>query len=101
AQTLTAEDGSFSIRVTPQDVLVITSVNYETQEITVGGNDNLAVTMRIQAGQLSDVVVVGYGTQKRVNLTGSVATVTAKDIADRPITNVSSSLAGLMPGVFV
>lgn len=101
AGTSTNGEGKFSIPALASNVLVVSSVNYETAEVTVGNQTSLNVSLKAKNGTLSDVVVVGYATQRKVNLTGSVATVSAKQIADRPITNVSSALAGLMPGVLV
>ncbi|MBE7172654.1 MAG: TonB-dependent receptor [Williamsia sp.] len=98
---VTDHAGKFSIAASPGDTLTVSSVNYEPMAVGIGGQTSIAVTLKAKAGALTDVVVVGYATQKKVNLTGSVATVTAKQLADRPITNVSSALAGLMPGVFV
>ena len=97
----TDDAGKYSLTASSGDVLVISSITYEPVEITVGNQTSLTVDVKAKTGTLNDVVVVGYATQKKVNLTGSVATVTSKQLADRPITNVSSALAGLMPGVFV
>jgi len=99
--TITGEDGRFQLNAAAEDVLVISSINFETQEITVGSNISLAVTLRSQPAQLSDVVVVGYGTQKRKNVTGAVSSIGANEIDNRPVTNASSALAGLAPGVSV
>ncbi|HEX7691987.1 MAG TPA: TonB-dependent receptor plug domain-containing protein, partial [Sediminibacterium sp.] len=97
---VTDVQGRFSISASPADVLVLSSVNYETVELTVGNRNTIPVVLKAKAGNLNDVIVVGYATQKKINLTGSVASVSAKDLQDRPITNISSSIAGLMPGVF-
>lgn len=97
---VTDVQGKFSISASPADVLVFSSVNYETVELTVGNRNTIPVVLKSKAGNLNDVIVVGYATQKKINLTGSVASVSAKDLQDRPITNISSSIAGLMPGVF-
>ena len=99
--TSTDASGKFSITVSPNAVLVISSVNFETTELAVANQSVLAVSLKSKAGSLNDVVVVGYATQKKVNLTGSVSAITASDLAGRPITNVSSALAGLSSGVFV
>jgi TonB-linked SusC/RagA family outer membrane protein len=99
--TSTNEGGGFTITATVGDVLIISAVTYEPFEITVGAENDLSITMKAKATELTDVVVVGYATQKKVNLTGSVASVSAKQIENRPVTNISSSLAGLAPGVFV
>src|SRR5690349_19399953 len=67
--------GSYAIRVKPTAVLVFTGVGFERQEVAVSGNNQVNVTLGTDAKALSGVVVVGYGTQKKVNLTGSVAVV--------------------------
>lgn len=93
--------GKFRLQVLDSDTLVVSAVNYDPREIAVAGQTDLTIVLKSKAGVLSDVVVVGYGAQKKVNLTGSVATVNASDIGGRPVTNVSSALAGLAPGVSV
>lgn len=99
--TVTNDAGFFSVNAAAGDVLVVSGINLETIEILLGDETNLNITLKAKATELSDVVVVGYATQKKVNLTGSVATVSAKQIENRPVTNVSSALAGVAPGVFV
>ena len=94
-------DGNYRIVAEKGATLVFSFIGYVKQEIAIGDQTIVNVTMAPDAQALSEVVVVGYGTQKKVNLTGSVATVTAKNLENRPITNVSSSLAGLAPGVSV
>ncbi|MEZ0483626.1 SusC/RagA family TonB-linked outer membrane protein [Fibrella aquatica] len=94
-------DGKFQLVVDQNATLVFSFIGYVKQEVAVGNQTTVTVTLAPDAQALSEVVVVGYGTQKKVNLTGSVATITAKNIESRPVTNVSSSLAGLAPGVFV
>lgn len=97
----TDANGKFTISVPNGGTLVLSSVNFETTELAVNGQSVLAAALKPKSGSLSDVVVVGYATQKKVNLTGSVSAITASDLAGRPITNVSSALAGLSSGVFV
>ncbi|KAA9356180.1 SusC/RagA family TonB-linked outer membrane protein [Larkinella humicola] len=99
--TTTDADGKYRVAVDKGATLVFSFIGYTLQEIVVGTQSTVNVTMAPDMQALSEVVVVGYGTQKKVNLTGSVATVSAKSIESRPVTNVSSSLAGLAPGVFV
>ena len=70
-------------------------------EIPVNGQKSLNVTMKEDAEALDEVVVVGYGTQAKVNLTGAVSTINKDELIDRPVTNVSSALQGLTPGVTV
>jgi TonB-linked SusC/RagA family outer membrane protein len=97
----TDESGRFSIEVpNEQSVLVFSSVGFVTVErIATGGR--IDVVMEEEARSMNEVVVVGYGTQKRVNLTGAVSSVTAEDLASRPITATSSGLQGLIPGVTI
>lgn len=99
--TNTNADGKFSIAAAEKESLVFSSIGYEAVELMIDNRADYTVSMSESSATLSEVVVVGYGTQKKVNLTGSVATVTSKNIEGRPVTNVSSSLAGLAPGVFV
>lgn len=95
-------DGNFSLSgVKSDDVLEISSIGYKTQEIPVGSRTVFNVMLETDARLLEEVVVVGYGTQTKVNLTGSVATVTNAEIADRPTPNVSTALQGLSPGLMV
>lgn len=99
--TITDFDGKFSINLSKQGVtLQVSYIGYVTKTIKA-----TAGTMKIQLAEdnlnLEEVVVVGYGTQKKANLTGSVANVNNKLIESRPITSVSAGLQGLLPGVTV
>lgn len=94
-------DGKFSIQVPANAVLVISYIGYNSMEIPVNGQKSLNVTMKEDAEALDEVVVVGYGTQAKVNLTGAVSTIGKDELVDRPVTNVSSALQGLTPGVTV
>lgn len=100
--TITDLDGKFSVQASPNATLVISFIGYTTQEIKLQGKTNVTVTLTEDSKALDEVVVIGYGTQKKVNLTGSVAAVKIDEtIASRSITNVSSSLSGLVPGLVV
>lgn len=99
--TNTDFDGNFSLDgIKKGDVIVISYVGYQTQEIKWNGSP-LNVILKEDSKTLSEVVVVGYGTQKKANLSGSVAMVDSKELENRPIQNVSSGLQGLMPGVAI
>lgn len=99
--TITDFDGNFSLDgIKKGDVIVISYVGYQTQEIKWNGSP-LNVILKEDSKTLSEVVVVGYGTQKKANLSGSVAMVDSKELENRPIQNVSSGLQGLMPGVAI
>ena len=99
--TITDMDGNFTLEGEAGSVLSISYVGFSEQTITVTDSKPLSITLKEDSEQLSEVVVVGYGTQKKVNLSGSVATVDSKALQDRPIQNISSGLQGLMPGVTV
>jgi len=102
AGTKTNESGLFSISVVKGQTVVFTYIGYETREVTVGNQQHITVNLtQTEANILDDVVVVGYGTRKKVNLTGAVATISSKQLDDRPVTNVSSALQGTMSGVTV
>jgi len=101
--TTTEKNGLFRISVPNANaVLVFTFVGYSSQELTVGAQTQLSVTLTEINRQLTDVVVVGYGTQKKVNLTGSVTSLNIDEkISDRSVTNLSTALSGLVPGLAV
>lgn len=102
AAVVTGADGKFAIAVpSNESVLVFSFIGFDSKEVTVGSATNLDVVLQEQSNTLNDVVVVGYGVQKKVNVIGSVATIDAKSIENRPVTNLSSSLGGLSSGVFV
>jgi len=99
--TQTDESGRFTIEAATGATLVFSSVNHENQESVVGTSSTISIVLKGKSSDLGDVVVVGYATQKKVNLTGSVSSISAKELENRPTSNISSSLAGLASGVFV
>lgn len=98
--TTTDFDGNFEIAM-PEDsnTLVISYIGFKTQEIDVTDQTNVQVNMDMDAAGLDEVVVVGYGTQKKTTLTGSISSIKGEDIAEVPAANISQSLAGRMSGV--
>ncbi len=95
-------DGKFSISVKDGGtVLVISYLGFLTQEIAISNQTTIAVILQEDTAKLDEVVVVGYGTQKKVNLTGAVSSVSIKDIENRPAPNVATLLAGQVPGLAV
>ena len=97
--TVTDMDGNFELNVNKGDVIVISYIGYITQEITYTGQTSLKINLQEDTQKLEEVVVVGYGVQKKANLTGSVASVDSEVIESRPVSSVSAALAGQMPGV--
>lgn len=94
--------GNFSIDVTSADaILVFSYIGYKSVEISVAGKTRLDITLDEEAKGLQDVVVVGYGTQKKKDLTGSVAQVSSKDLQAVPVYNVGQALQGRASGVSV
>lgn len=99
---MTDIDGNYSINVPNSNaVLTISYMGFVPQEHKVGNNTTLNIVLVEQSTNLDEVVVVGYGVQKKVNLTGSVAAVGADKLINRPTPNLSTALAGLAPGVRV
>lgn len=99
--TITDIDGNFSLKnVAKGNVLIISYIGYQPQRLTFDGNQTTFKIMLTEDTQtLDEVVVVGFGTQKKVNLTGAVATVDTKTLESRPVTSVSQALQGVMPGL--
>jgi len=93
-------DGNYTITLsTPDAILVYSSIGFSTQEIAVGNSSVINVSMEEDTEALDEVVVVGYGTQKRKDITGSVASVSTEDIADIPMTSIGDGLVGRIPGL--
>lgn len=103
ATTATDAEGKFTLSGAASDgVLEITHVNFKPREEPINGRTIINITLEAAQGSMDEVVVVGYGQQKKVNLTGSVSSVNVADVTQgRPITNLSRGLAGLAPGVYV
>ncbi|MEP4093644.1 TonB-dependent receptor, partial [Reichenbachiella sp.] len=94
-------DGNFKVNVPDDAVLVISFIGYLSQEIAIGGRSVIDVQMEVDAQKLEEVVVVGYGTQKRANVTGAIAGVSSKNFEDFPVTSFDQGLAGQVAGVNV
>ena len=95
-------NGRFSITVPSQDaVLVFSFVGYATRELAVGNQRNINVTLSEETSQIEEVVVIGYGVQRRANLSGAVSTVNAEALESRPVTDPISALQGAVPGMVI
>ena len=100
--TVTNVNGKYSISVPDENaVLVFSYLGYAAQEIKVGSQRTINLTLKESVSELNEVVVVGYGTQQKATLTGSVATVKNEDLIKAPVTNLISTLAGRMAGVVI
>ena len=97
--TVTDLDGNFTLKITAKAQLRISYIGYDTQTVEVNPGQKLKITMISNAQNIDEVVVVGFGTQKKVNLTGAVTSVSAKDLTSRPVNSVVDALQGVVPGM--
>ncbi|WP_315821184.1 SusC/RagA family TonB-linked outer membrane protein [Paraflavitalea speifideaquila] len=97
--TNTGVDGSYSITAAKGATLVVSNINYTTREITVGDNNTIDVRLTAKTGDLGEVIVVGYGTQRKEAVTGSVASIGGEKMREVPSPNISQALQGRMAGV--
>ncbi|QDK77859.1 TonB-dependent receptor [Spirosoma sp. KCTC 42546] len=99
--TSTDANGKFTIDAPANAILVFSGIGFATQEVPVGSRSRIDVALASDNKQLDEVVVVGYGTQKRNSLTNSVSQIGAEEVARRPVSNISQALQGQLPGVTV
>lgn len=93
------EKGYYQIPASKGAILLFSSIGYITKEVTVDDDMEINVILENTNSALSEVVVIGFGTQRKVNLTGAVSTINADEISSRPVTNVTQALQGLVPGL--
>lgn len=99
--TATDSKGFFSIKVKNQDaILVISSIGLTAKEVSVGTQKSIKITLGASSTNLQDVVVVGYSTQKKINVTGAISSIGTKELIQSPAANISNSLVGRLPGLF-
>lgn len=101
ASVISGQNGSFTIRVSNSDTLLITHVGYIRQEIPVGNITTLSIKLQIKENVLDDVIVIGYGTVKKKDATGSVSEVKMQDLKKAPVMSFDKALAGRVAGVQV
>lgn len=101
ASSLTNSSGEFSVQANENDVLVFSLLGFINKEEAINGRTNLNITLEESQQDIDEVVVVGYGTQKKNNLTGSVSQIQSEQLERRPNLSTSSALQGLAPGVTV
>jgi TonB-linked SusC/RagA family outer membrane protein len=98
--TVTDMNGKYTLEVDgPNTIVVFSYVGYLVQEITVGESSVINVTLMPDFAKLEEIVVIGYGTQKKVNLSGAVDVITSEEISNRPVSNVIQALQGLAPNL--
>ena len=95
------EKGAYSITVPDDATLVVSYVGYQTMEVSINKRTLINIALQPEETSLTDIVVVGYGTQKKADLTGAVSVISSKDIANRPIVDVGEALQGKAAGVQV
>lgn len=101
AGTTTDADGSFSVRATPEDVLVFSYTGFTTTEVAVGSQTVINVTLEENVEILSEVVVVGYGTQRKEDLTGAVSVVNTEEMRKQASNDVTQMMQGRVAGVSI
>ena len=93
-------DGNYTLTVSGEDaVLLVSYMGFISREVPVAGQTEIDITLQEDVSDLEEVVVVGYGTQKKVNLTGAVSQVTAEAIENRPVANMGQALQGVLPNL--
>jgi TonB-linked SusC/RagA family outer membrane protein len=98
--TITDKEGAFKLSIKTGDKsLVVTSVGFAPQEISIGSTTAFSVSLKSATESLDEIVVVAYGTKKKSEFTGSASTLSNKEFANRPVTNVVNALAGSAPGI--
>lgn len=97
--TITGIDGDFSLNMSSNGTLVVSFVGYKTQKVQVKGQKQLQVVLSEDAEMLDEVVVIGYGTMKKSDLTGAVSSIGNKDIKDSPVSNLGQAIQGKISGV--
>lgn len=102
AGSITDLDGNFAVKANPDAILVVTYVGYQRQEIPLNGKTSVKVTLQDNSTSLDEVVVVGYGTQKKASLTSAISQIKGDEVfADRPVSNPTVALQGAVPGLVV
>ncbi|WP_217603643.1 TonB-dependent receptor [Chitinophaga sp. GbtcB8] len=96
---ITDQNGVFNLQAPQGSTIVVTNVGYQNQEIILGGGSTLRIRLAQASSSLTDIVVVGYGTQRKATVSGAVSSVKSEDLVRTPATTVSAALVGRMPGL--
>lgn len=97
--TITNSNGAFELQANPADILHFSFVGFESQFITVGNNQDITIRLLPRTAAIGEVVVIGYGTAQKTTVTAAISTLKEKDVANKPIPNLSNSLVGRVSGV--
>lgn len=102
AGTITGDDGSYTITVSKRNaILVISATGFTGVEVNTSDKTNIETTLQPEDKSLNEVVIIGYGSKKRANLTGAVSSVSGKELQRSPVANITNSIAGQVPGLIV
>ena len=99
--TITDFDGNFSLSVPSDAILTISYIGFATQDIHVNGQNNLSVVLHDNSQTLTEVVVIGYGTMRKSDLTGAIGSLAAKDMENSPVSNIGQAIQGKIAGLQV
>ncbi|MBS1746512.1 MAG: TonB-dependent receptor [Bacteroidetes bacterium] len=99
--TTTDANGLFTINVSGNDVLSISHIGYTALTVDVNDQTDLKISLTLSGNQLNDVIVVGYGTQKKADATGAVTTINTTNLVNRPVTSVTNAMQGQVPGMTI
>ena len=93
--TITDIDGNFSLQISEKSILTVSYIGYETKDVKVGNQSKLQIALSEDTQFIDEVVVVGFGTQKKVNLTGAVSVINSEALEARPVTTATQALQGV------
>ncbi|MGH2645526.1 MAG: TonB-dependent receptor plug domain-containing protein, partial [Chitinophagaceae bacterium] len=99
--TVTDAEGIYAIDVPDDAVLVVSSIGYESQEVVVNGKANLNITLQASNAGLNELVVIGYGTQKKADITGAISSVSAASLKNTPVMNIEQAMEGRASGLTI
>jgi TonB-linked SusC/RagA family outer membrane protein len=97
--TITDFNGEYEIEIPENGVLIFSFIGYKTAEISVAGKSKIDLKLEVESTKIEEIVVVAYGVQKRAHLTGSVASLSSKELSQKPVDNLTTMLSGRLPGV--
>lgn len=97
--SITDMDGKFILPASPNATLIISYVGFDAQDVVLNGKTTINIVLKENSKSLDELVVVGFGTQKKVNLTGAVDVIDSKQLAERPVANAVQALQGVVPGL--
>jgi TonB-linked SusC/RagA family outer membrane protein len=99
--TSTNMDGFFTLKVKDENaIIIVSSIGFITREVKVGELKSLKIVLQTSENSLQDVVVIGYGTTKKITNTGAISSIGTKELIQSPVSNISNSLVGRVPGLF-